>query len=685
MRPLRAALVALLVAPGVAHAATDALVVRELPLHGSRSLYAHAPVRFDLVGLHWRGAGRVVFRTRDAQEHWGSWQLAAPEDDQPDASSAEGLRTRGWQLGSPYWTGASDAIEYRAARGVSRLRAYFVRTAAARGSTRTLALAGSPPIISRSSWGANESIRRTGPVYADTVHFALVHHTAGSNSYGPGDSAAIVRGIELYHVLGNGWHDIGYNFLVDRYGQVFEGRYGGIDRPVMGAHAQGFNWGSVGVAVIGNYEGASLPAAARASLVKLLAWRLDLAHVDPLSTVTRISNGNPRYRAGTAVRLRAISGHRDSGPTSCPGDGIYAQLPGIARAVAVTGLPKLYAPAVAGKLGGPIRFTARVSLAASWTVTVTDSLGDVVDTGSGSGKNVDWTWDATAAAPGVYSYAIETPGARSATGTVGAPLAVTSVTVEPRLVTPNGDGRNDEVAVAYRLRRSATVTATLIDAAGTTVATLFTGLRASGRHTFRWDGSGLPDGRYRVVIASGGARAAAAVLVDRTLAAFTASPGAFSPNGDGRSDSALLTFTLASPAQVEVRLLRAGRLITTVSSGQLQPGSQQVAWDGSASGKRVPDGSYQAVVTAKDSFTTLKQEAKLVVDTRAPVLRLLSLAKLSFWLSEAATVTADLDGQRVVKAAKAGVFRLAHVGQVQALTATAEDGAGNVSTPVRAP
>ena len=175
------------------------------------------------------------------------------------------------------------------------------------------------------------------------------------------------------------------------------------------------------------------------------------------------------------------------------------------------------------------------------------------------------------------------------------------------------------------------------------------------------------------------------MLVDRTLAAFTGSPGAFSPNGDGRSDSALLTFTLASPAQVEVRLLRAGRLITTVSSGQLQPGSQQVAWDGSASGKRVPDGSYQAVVTAKDSFTTLKQEAKLVVDTRAPVLRLLSLAKLSFWLSEAATVTADLDGQRVVKAAKAGVFRLAHVGQVQALTATAEDGAGNVSTPVRAP
>jgi flagellar hook assembly protein FlgD len=252
-------------------------------------------------------------------------------------------------------------------------------------------------------------------------------------------------------------------------------------------------------------------------------------------------------------------------------------------------------------------------------------------------------------------------------------------------VSPNGDGRNDKVTVAYRLRRSATVTATLIDATGTTVAMLFTGSRSSGRHTFRWDGSGLPDGRYRIVVASGEARAAAAVLVDRTLAAFTAAPPAFSPNGDGRSDSALLTFTLASPAQVEVRLLRAGRLVTTLSTGQLQPGPQQLGWDGSANGKRVPDGSYQAVVTAKDSFTTLRQEATLALDTKAPVLRLLSLAKLSFWLSEAAMVTADLDGQQVVKAAKAGAFRLTHVGPVQALTATAEDAAGNLSAAVRAP
>ena len=92
------------------------------------------------------------------------------------------------------------------------------------------------------------------PAYADNVHVAIVHHTAGSNSYTAGQSAAIVRAIEIYHVKGNGWNDIGYNFLVDKYGQIFEGRYGGMTRAVIGAHAMGFNAGSTGVALIGNYS-----------------------------------------------------------------------------------------------------------------------------------------------------------------------------------------------------------------------------------------------------------------------------------------------------------------------------------------------------------------------------------------------------------------------------------------------
>src|SRR5436189_120669 len=142
---------------------------------------------------------------------------------------------------------------------------------------------------------------------------ALVHHTAGSNSYSRAQSAAIVRGIEVYHVKGNGWNDIGYNFLIDKYGQVFEGRYGGIDKNVIGAHAEGFNTGSFGVALLGTYTSAAPPAVAQTALENLLAWRLDVAHVDALSTVTVASGGNPKYPAGVPVALRAVSGHRDTG------------------------------------------------------------------------------------------------------------------------------------------------------------------------------------------------------------------------------------------------------------------------------------------------------------------------------------------------------------------------------------
>ena len=95
-------------------------------------------------------------------------------------------------------------------------------------------------------------MRRAAPRYADAVHMVFVHHTDTPNGYAPGDVPAIIRSIYTYHVRSNGWNDIGYNFLVDAYGRVFEGRAGGIDRPVIGAQTQGFNTGSVGIAVIGN-------------------------------------------------------------------------------------------------------------------------------------------------------------------------------------------------------------------------------------------------------------------------------------------------------------------------------------------------------------------------------------------------------------------------------------------------
>ena len=260
--------------------------MREVPLHGERTLAAATP-EFDLVGLHWRGSGAVQFRTRSPAGKWSAWRRADPEaEDLPNAGTAEARAEGGWRIGNPYWTGAADAIQYRLHGRVDRLRAYFVRSPEVRIPLRRVSMVGSPLMLSREVWGANEAIRRAPPSYAPSVQFALVHHTAGTNSYTASQSAAIVRGIEIYHVKGNGWNDIGYNFLVDKYGQVFEGRYGGVDRPVIGAHAEGFNTGSVGVAVLGSYGSSAPPKVARTALANLLAWRLDIAHVDPTSSLT---------------------------------------------------------------------------------------------------------------------------------------------------------------------------------------------------------------------------------------------------------------------------------------------------------------------------------------------------------------------------------------------------------------
>ena len=302
---------------------------------------------------------------------------------------------------------------------MSDLRASFVRSPELRIPLRAVASAGSPPIVSRSAWGADESIRKGAPPYAPAIRFASVHHTAGPNSYSPAQAAAIMRAIEVYHVKSNGWNDIGYNFLVDRYGTVYEGRYGGIDRNVIGAYARGFNTGSTGVAVIGTFSTAAIPAAAETSLEKLLAWRLDLAHVDPVSTLTFVSGGSERYRAGVPVVLRAVSGHRDTGLTTCPGDLLYAKLDTIAAKTQAIGLPKLYEPKVTGGLGGPVRFQARVSSALAWKVTVTDALGQQLAVGTGKGPTVDYTWDASLVTAAGANWRIEVAGATPVAGTFG--------------------------------------------------------------------------------------------------------------------------------------------------------------------------------------------------------------------------------------------------------------------------
>ena len=336
--PIAAALVALGATPSV-HAATgDSVTTVELKRIGSRTFEPRGAVsRFTLAGIHWRGSGRVVFRTRSHDGRWSPWRAAAPEaEDGPDPSSPERAQD-GWRIGNPWWTGESDRIQARVTGRVARLRAHLVWSPETLIPLRAPTATTTPPIVPRSSWGADEKIRRGPPVYASAVRFAIVHHTAGRNGYSRAEAAAIVKGIQLFHVQGNGWNDIGYNFLVDRFGTIYEGRYGGIDRNVVGAHAQGFNTGSVGIALLGNYEGVSPAPAAQDAIARLIAWRLDLAHADPTAFLTFLSGGSDRYASGVPVLLNGVSGHRDTGFTACPGDLLYGRLGSIAAAARANG------------------------------------------------------------------------------------------------------------------------------------------------------------------------------------------------------------------------------------------------------------------------------------------------------------------------------------------------------------
>jgi uncharacterized protein with LGFP repeats len=188
---------------------------------------------------------------------------------------------------------------------------------------------GQPPnIITRVQWGADDSGACGAPRYDDGVRAGIVHHTAGSNDYAPEDSAAIVRAIDAYHTRTLGWCDIAYNALVDKYGQVFEGRAGGIDRPVEGSHTGGFNHNTWGVAMLGDFDDVRPTDIQLRTVGRLLGWRLAIDHVDPKGMVELPSSGGrfAKYAAGSVEALPAIFTHRDVGITDCPGDAAYAAM-----------------------------------------------------------------------------------------------------------------------------------------------------------------------------------------------------------------------------------------------------------------------------------------------------------------------------------------------------------------------
>jgi hypothetical protein len=319
----------------------------------SRTVEVRTRRRFDMVGLEWRGArsARLEVRTSSGGARWTRWANASGTDDGPDTAEGAGGRT----FSDPIWVGGADRVQLRVSRPVAGLRLRMVNTtgsasAADRAKTRAQVArrgafgrvtaaatpsAGMPQIVPRADWGASRCQPRTTPGYGN-VRVAYVHHTETLNGYSRSRAASVVLGVCLFHRNSRGWNDIGYDFLVDRYGRIFEGRAGGVDAPVIGAQAGGFNTESTGVSVIGNFTRVAPTKAAMDSLARLLAWKLGMHGVPAIGKTQVTSAGGPStaYRAGTRVTVNRISGHRDVDQTACPGAVLYRRLPALRTAVA---------------------------------------------------------------------------------------------------------------------------------------------------------------------------------------------------------------------------------------------------------------------------------------------------------------------------------------------------------------
>lgn len=206
---------------------------------------------------------------------------------------------------------------------------YTPNTATATQSTYNSGLKAN--IVTRKEWGANEKLKKCSSSVASTAKGIYVHHTAGSNSYTKAQAPGIIRGYLTYHTQSKGWCDLGYNFLVDKYGTIYEGRAGSIDKAVIGAHSSGFNSYTLGISVMGTYSSSAPSTAAQNSVKRIIAWKANQYGFSPTGKMTLTSGGGgtSKYAAGRKVTLNAVSGHRDTSYTECPGLSFYKKLPSI--------------------------------------------------------------------------------------------------------------------------------------------------------------------------------------------------------------------------------------------------------------------------------------------------------------------------------------------------------------------
>ncbi|MGH1503721.1 MAG: DUF4214 domain-containing protein [Acidimicrobiales bacterium] len=311
-------------------------------------------------------SGAFALRSRTAGE-WSPWiELTTAADEAPDSNgegAGEGAGA-GLPAVGPIWVGddtdavelvrldgddAPIAVELLAADRAAIAASLDEEPAAADTAVPSAALASQPTIQPRSAWAtrgwafANDTCE-DGPVLARNVDAMVVHHTVTANTYAASDVPALIRGVYRTHVDVNGWCDVAYNFMVDRFGRIWETRTDSIAEPVISGATKGFNTATVSVGVIAQYQGGASPASVTPpqvvidAVADLGAWKLGLHGVDPLGEVWLKSRTSAttglRFADGTWVRVPTIVGHRDLGLTSCPGSRFYPSLPAIRAAIA---------------------------------------------------------------------------------------------------------------------------------------------------------------------------------------------------------------------------------------------------------------------------------------------------------------------------------------------------------------
>ncbi len=665
--------------------------------------------RFTMLGVlceYPATEGDVVLRLRTSidGEDWSAW-LEAPLERPAGAAEAAGDATAPRSFTEAIWTGHGRYVQIsaRAAAGDAPVSLGGVRLvtldtdggqslqeqalAAVRHVAATIAGVGlaapagasiaEPSLVTRSQWGANESLRDGEPAYAP-VKMAFVHHTAGGNTYSQADAPALVRGIYTYHVKSLGWSDIGYNFLIDRFGKTYVGRYGGPRKGVIGAQVYGFNTGSTGVSVMGTYTDEAPPAATITALQKLLAWKLELHGLNPLGKATMTCGATAKFTVGQRVTLPVISGHRDANFTACPGDAFSAKLPAVRKAVGklfpppeitqLTLSAATLSPNGDGKLD-ELKVSSAISETSRWVVQVVSSNGETVRRYSGEGDALKVVWDGRNQAgervkDGVYTVRVTATSTYGAVATKTQPVTID--TVAPRVAqgvlqratfSPNGDGWKDSTRLTYRPDEACSLRHSIVDANGVTRRRLsaWTKVTTTAARTVTWAGkidkdggqADAPDGNYRIRVelrdSTGNTRMRGyPVRVDRTVGFAAATPTTISPNGDGVQDAARLTFRLSRSATVVVAVAKDGVVVRSLRAGSLAAGARGVVWDGRTStGARAANGKYTFTVTAKSVVGSSDVRKPVAADRYKPRLRSSNSTVITLGQTAKATVRVD--------------------------------------------